>query len=321
MTSKPYRRQQHTYLHQQCYRAAHPQPFVKTVKSSAYFSRYQVKYRRRREGRTDYYARKRLVSQAKNKYNAPKYRLVVRFSNRYITCQIVHAKIAGDYVLTQASSKELPRYGVKTGLANWTAAYATGLLVARRALTILGLADKYEGVTEPDGEMAEVESLGDDEPRPFKCFLDVGLKRTSTGSRVFGALKGASDGGIFIPHSEKRFPGYDPEAKELDAELLRSYIYGGHVAEYMESLEEEDDERFKKQFSTALEQEVGSEDLEDMWTEAFEKIREDPSFTASDKSKDWAAESKKYKATKLTYEQRKAKIADKIAAFKAGAEL
>lgn len=261
------------------------------------------------------------MSQAKNKYNAPKYRLVVRFSNRYVTCQIVHAKIAGDYVLTQASSKELPRYGVKTGLANWTAAYATGLLVARRALTILGLADKYEGVTEPDGEMAEVESLGDDEPRPFKCFLDVGLKRTSTGSRVFGALKGASDGGIFIPHSEKRFPGYDPEAKELDAELLRSYIYGGHVAEYMESLEEEDDERFKKQFSTALEQEVGSEDLEDMWTEAFEKIREDPSFTASDKSKNWAAESKKYKATKLTYEQRKAKIADKIAAFKAGAEL
>ena len=42
-------------------------PFVKTVKSSAYFSRYQVKPRRRREGRTDYYARKRLVAQAKNK--------------------------------------------------------------------------------------------------------------------------------------------------------------------------------------------------------------------------------------------------------------
>jgi large subunit ribosomal protein L5e len=42
-------------------------PFVKTVKSSAYFSRFQVKPRRRREGKTDYYARKRLVSQSKNK--------------------------------------------------------------------------------------------------------------------------------------------------------------------------------------------------------------------------------------------------------------
>jgi hypothetical protein len=84
---------------------------------------------------------------------------------------------------------------------------------------------------------------GEDAPRPFKCYLDVGLKRTSTGSRVFGAMKGASDGGIFIPHSDKRFPGYDPESKELDAEVLKKYIYGGHIAEYMESLEEEDDER------------------------------------------------------------------------------
>lgn len=124
-------------------------------------------------------------------------------------------------------------------------AYATGLLCARRALTKLGLADKYEGQAEPDGTIALVETLDDeDAPRPFKCYLDVGLKRTSTGSRVFGALKGASDGGIYIPHNEKRFPGYDPESKELDAETLKKYIFGGHVAEYMESLEEEDDERF-----------------------------------------------------------------------------
>ena len=124
-------------------------------------------------------------------------------------------------------------------------AYATGLLCARRALNKLGLGDKYEGVTEPDGTLKLIETIDEeDAPRPFKCYLDVGLKRTSTGSRVFGAMKGASDGGIFIPHSEKRFPGYDPESKELDAEVLKKYIFGGHVAEYMESLEEEDDERY-----------------------------------------------------------------------------
>lgn len=129
--------------------------------------------------------------------------------------------------------------------SKYNSAYATGLLVARRALTKLGLADKYEGVAEPDGELTLTETLDEeDAPRPFKAYLDVGLKRTSTGSRVFGALKGASDGGIYIPHNEKRFPGYDPEAKELDAEVLKKYIYGGHVAEYMESLEEEDDERY-----------------------------------------------------------------------------
>lgn len=123
-------------------------------------------------------------------------------------------------------------------------AYATGLLCARRALTKLGLADKYEGVAEPDGTIALIEPLDDeDAPRPFKAYLDTGLKRTSTGSRVFGALKGASDGGIHIPHSGKRFPGFDIETKELDDEVLKKYIFGGHVAEYMESLEEEDDER------------------------------------------------------------------------------
>ena len=176
--------------------------------------------------------------------NAPKYRLVVRFTNKEIICQIIYARLQGDFVLAAARSKELPRYGINHGLTNWTAAYATGLLVARRALNKLGLADKYEGVTEPTGEMSMTQALDDeDAPRPFKAYLDSGLKRTSTGSRVFGALKGASDGGIFIPHSDKRFPGYDSENKSLDAEVLKKYIFGGHVAEYMESLEEEDDER------------------------------------------------------------------------------
>ncbi|KIJ56614.1 hypothetical protein M422DRAFT_62577 [Sphaerobolus stellatus SS14] len=291
-------------------------PFVKVVKTNAYFSRYQVKYRRRREGKTDYYARKRLIIQAKNKYNAPKYRLVVRFTNKQIICQIIYARIQGDFVLCAATSKELPRYGIKHGLTNWTAAYATGLLVARRALTKLGISDKYEGVAEPDGTLTLTEALDDDEaPRPFKCFLDVGLRKTSTGARVFGALKGASDGGIYIPHNEKRFPGYDAESKELDAEVLKKYIYGGHVAEYMESLEEEDDERFKKQFATYLADGLGSEDMEELYTDAYAAIREDPVFKPTEKSKDWKAEGLKFKVARLTREQRQERIQQKIQAF------
>ena len=73
------------------------------------------------EGKTDYYARKRLVVQAKNKYNSPKYRLVVRFTNKDIVCQIVYAKIQGDYVLAAAYAHELKDYGVKGGLTNWSA--------------------------------------------------------------------------------------------------------------------------------------------------------------------------------------------------------
>jgi large subunit ribosomal protein L5e len=293
-------------------------PFVKLQKNSAYFSRYQVKPRRRREGKTDYYARKRLVAQAKNKYNSPKYRLVVRFTNKQVIVQVVYAKLQGDFVLCAATSKELPRYGIKHGLTNWTAAYATGLLCARRALTKLGLADKYEGVTEPDGTMTLTEALGDDEPRPFKCFLDVGLKRTTTGNRLFGALKGASDGGIFIPHNEKRFPGYDVESKELDAEVLEKYITGGHVAEYMESLEEEDDERFKKQFSTYLADGVGSEDIEEIYTNAYAAIRENPEFVPTEKDTEkWKSESAKFRTAKLTHAERAARVQEKIAAYKA----
>jgi large subunit ribosomal protein L5e len=199
-------------------------------------------------------------------------------------------------------------------------AYATGLLVARRALTKLGLADKYAGVEEPDGEIKLTEELDDeDAPRPFKCFLDVGLKRTSTGSRVFGALKGASDGGILIPHNGKRFPGYDQESKELDAETLKKYIFGGHVAEYMESLEEEDDERFKKQFASYLADGVGSEDMEEIYTNAYAAIREDPTFKPKDTDKGhWKTESAKYKSKKLTYAERQKRIQEKIAAFGSG---
>uniref|UniRef100_A0A2P2MT87 Uncharacterized protein MANES_05G131600 n=1 Tax=Rhizophora mucronata TaxID=61149 RepID=A0A2P2MT87_RHIMU len=53
--------------------------FVKAQKTKAYFKRFQVKFKRRREGKTDYRARIRLINQDKNKYNTPKYRFVVRF--------------------------------------------------------------------------------------------------------------------------------------------------------------------------------------------------------------------------------------------------
>lgn len=299
-------------------------PFVKVVKDSSYFSRYQVKYRRRREGKTDYYARKRLVTQAKNKYNSPKYRLVVRFTNKDIIAQIVYAKIQGDIVLTSAYAHELPRYGIKHGLTNWASAYAVGLLVARRALTKLGLADKYEGVVEPEGEISHTERPDDEEaPRPFKVFLDVGLRRTSTGSRVFGVMKGASDGGIYIPHNEKRLPGYDVESKELDAEVVKKYIFAGHVAEYMESLEEEDDERFKKQFATYLADDVGSEDIEEIYTEAHKAIRENPELEKKEKSAEQMEQYKKaskvYYKPKLTYDERKKRVQEKIETYKAGA--
>ncbi|KIW09974.1 60S ribosomal protein L5 [Exophiala spinifera] len=297
-------------------------PFTKEVKNSPYFSRFQTKYKRRRAGKTDYYARKRLIAQAKNKYNAPKYRLVVRFTNRDIICQLITAELSGDKVFCSAYAHELKRYGIQNGLTNWSAAYATGLLLARRALKKLGLDEEFTGVEEADGEykLTEAAEVDGEERRPFKAFLDVGLHRTSTGARVFGAMKGASDGGIFIPHNEKRFPGYDQESKELDADTLRRYIFGGHVAEYMETLADDDEERYKSQFVKYIDNDVEADGLEELYSEAHAAIREDPFKKDEDEGekKDkayWKAEGKKHKVSKLSKEEKEQRIKEKIAAL------
>eukprot|EP01106_Pelomyxa_sp_JSP_P009658 TRINITY_DN2616_c0_g1_i21.p2 TRINITY_DN2616_c0_g1~~TRINITY_DN2616_c0_g1_i21.p2 ORF type:complete len:205 (-),score=54.59 TRINITY_DN2616_c0_g1_i21:744-1358(-) len=162
--------------------------FLKVVKDRSYLKRYQTKFRRRREGKTDYYARKRLVAQAKNKYNTHKFRLVVRFTNRDVICQVAYATLVGDVIMAAAYSHELPHYGIPLGLTNYAAAYATGLLLSRRVLTKLRLATRYQGTPKTSGEDYTVKPNRRG-PNPFSCFLDVGLARTSTGSRVFAAMK------------------------------------------------------------------------------------------------------------------------------------
>jgi len=291
-------------------------PFIKVQKNKAYFKRFQVKYRRRREGKTDYRARKRLVAQDKNKYNTPRHRLVVRFTNKDVIAQIVASKITGDHVLAAAYSHELPRYGAPGGLTNYAAAYATGLLIARRTLQKFKLDDKYAGATQVTGEDYNVEEI-EDGPRPFLALLDVGLRRTTTGAKVFAALKGATDGGLNVPHNEKRFVGYDAEAKKLDAEVLKKHILGGHVADYMKSLKEEDPERYEKQFSKYIKAGIKADDIQTKWQQTFDAIRANPALVKSNKPK--PAEHKTKKVARLTYEQRKERVKAKLASIKAAA--
>jgi len=288
-------------------------PFLKVVKNKAYFMRFQVKYRRRREGKTDYYARRRLINQDKNKYNSPKYRLVVRFTNKDVIAQIAYAKIEGDHIMAAAYSHELPTYGVKVGLTNYAACYATGLLLARRLLTKLNLADAYKGTSEVNGDEYHVEENADG-PRPFRANLDVGLVRTTTGARVFGVLKGAFDGGLSIPHSVRRFPGYDPESKKLDAEVHKNYIFGNHVKEYMAYLEEEDAEAYNRQFSKYVAAGINSEGLEGMYKKAHAAIRKSPAHVAKPSQKE--KERKRYSRVKLSLAQRRDRVKQKKAAFR-----
>jgi len=287
--------------------------FVQGGKNKAYFSRYQVKFRRRREGKTDYRQRKRLCAQDKNKYQSPKYRFVVRFTNTKVICQIAYALVDGDRILCQAQSTELGRYGLSVGLKNYAAAYCTGLLCARRLLQKVGLDELYEGNTEVDGEVVSTEydkktyyvEEVDDDKRPFRALLDVGCKPTTTGHRLFGALKGAADGGLDIPHSEKRFPGYDRDAKEYDADMHRERIFGGHVSEYMEYLEEEDNQKYKEHFASYIAADVEGDGLEELLESVHDAIREDPSPS---EKKEFSPDKSFKRTAKLTYDQRKAAV-------------
>ena len=74
---------------------------------------------------------------------------------------------------------------------------------------------------------------------------------------------------------------------------------------------------FKKQFSSYLADDIGSEDIEEMYTSAYEAIREDPVFKPTEKDVEkWKKESLARKQHKLT--KREARIQEKIAAYKAG---
>jgi large subunit ribosomal protein L18 len=86
-----------------------------------------VEYRRKREGRTNYRKRLKLLS-------SNKLRLVIRKSLKNITSQLVGYDINGDQVVLGASSKELEKeFNWKFNRSNIPAAYLTGLLLGVKA--------------------------------------------------------------------------------------------------------------------------------------------------------------------------------------------
>jgi len=134
--------------------------------------RYKVKFRRRREGKTNYYKRYKMLLSKKP-------RLVVRKTNNHIIVQVVIAKPEGDHTVAAAHSKELvKKFGWKASTHNTSAAYLTGLLAGLRALE--------KGIK--------------------KAILDIGLHRAVKSTRVFAALKGALDSGLQIPHDPEILP-------------------------------------------------------------------------------------------------------------------
>merc|ERR1712072_445036 len=229
--------------------------------------------------------------------------------NKDIIAQIAYARLQGDVVICAAYSHELPRYGVSVGLTNYSAAYATGLLIGRRILQKFGLDSLYEGQLEVDGD-EYYEEADAHEKASFRCYLDTGLARTSTGARIFGVLKGAADAGLDIPHSPKRFPGFSDG--NLDASVHKKHIMGGHVAEYMDSHEEENEEAYKRQFSRYIKAGIDSESLEETYKKAHAAIRADPAPKAKVEK---TVDKKRWNRARISYAQRRNRVAQVKASF------
>ena len=137
--------------------------------------RYRVPFRRRREGKTDYRYRLRLLK-------ADRPRAVVRFSHGRVVVALTAFDPVGDRVLASAESTELARIGFpEKSRVSTPASYLTGYLAGLRA--------KAHGESQ--------------------AILDAGLRRPTRGGRVLSALKGLIDSGIEIPHGEGAFPKAD----------------------------------------------------------------------------------------------------------------
>jgi len=130
--------------------------------------------RRRREGVTDYRARKKAITSQKPL-------LVIRISNKNVLSQFVKPTVKGDVVLSSAHSKELAKLGWHGSSKSTPACYLLGLLAGKKALTA--------GVKE--------------------AVAYNGLVPFIRGSRIAALLKGIVDSGVQVPVGEEAFPDTD----------------------------------------------------------------------------------------------------------------
>ena len=145
---------------------------------------YTVKVRRKREQKTDYKSRLKLVAS-----NKP--RFVVRRMLNNILVQIVTFDENGDKTLVSAHSRELIKFGWKAHRGSIPSAYLTGMIAGFKA--------KKNGVKE--------------------AILDIGLMNSVKSSSLFAALKGGVDAGLIIPCSNEKLPSDDA----LSGKLIENY--------------------------------------------------------------------------------------------------
>ena len=178
--------------------------------------RYKVPMRRRREVRTDYHQRLRLLKSGKP-------RLVARVSNKHVRAQLISPGPDGDNTHAAASSEDLAEYGWEAPTGNLPSAYLTGYLAGKRAV----------------------------EAGLEQAVLDIGLNTATPGNKVFAVQEGAIDAGLEIPHNEDVLADWSRNRGEHIAEYaeqLDEPLYGGdfdatnlpeHFDDVLERLQED----------------------------------------------------------------------------------
>jgi large subunit ribosomal protein L18 len=155
--------------------------------------RYKLAFRRRREGKTNYHVRYKLILSKRP-------RVVVRKSNASTTLQLVIAEQTGDKTLLTVTSKQLKDFGYTFSTGNLPAAYLTGLLFGKKMLAM----GQNDGIA------------------------DIGLHASTRGNRIYAAIKGIVDAGVNVPHSPEVFP----ESERIRGEHIKKYTGADIVAQF-----------------------------------------------------------------------------------------
>ena len=130
-----------------------------------------VLYRRKREGKTNYPTRLKLLLSGK-------LRVTVRLTNNKVIGQVIKFTTTGDKVLVAVDSSSLKKFGWNYSGKNIPAAYLVGLLLGKKSVA----AGHAEGI------------------------LDTGSRTPVRGGKLFSFLKGLKDSGFAIPCDESIFP-------------------------------------------------------------------------------------------------------------------
>jgi len=130
-----------------------------------------VQYRRKREGKTDYNARLRLL-----RGNLP--RFIIRRTLHNIIAQVATYEPSGDKIHSTVTSGELAKYGWKGPGSNTPAAYLVGLLAGKKAVA--------KGVN--------------------VAISDIGMQSSVKSSVLYAVIKGANDAGLSVSVSDAVVP-------------------------------------------------------------------------------------------------------------------